>query len=196
MPIRPETTDAALQPVVTFFKVLADANRLRLLGLLANHERSVDELAALLNLRPPTISHHLARLRELGLVAMRADGNVHFYRLDQDALRALSRDILSVERVASLADQVEPRGWETRVLRDFFDGPRLKEIPASRKKRDVVLEQLATAFQPGVRYRETEVNTVLQEYHPDSATLRRELVGAGLLERAESVYWRPSAASR
>ena len=97
--------------------------------------------------------------------------------------------------MTSLAKEVEPRGWETKVLRDFFDGRRLKEIPASRKKRDVVLKQLATASQPGVRYRETDVNAVLREYHPDPATLRRELVGAGLLERSQSVYWRPSAAA-
>jgi len=180
----------AFESVVLFFKTLADASRLRLLGLLANGERSVDELATLLQLRPPTVSHHLARLRELGLVAMRAEGNVHLYRLDQDALRVLSRDVLSVKRVASFADAVEMQGWEQKVLRDFFDGPRLKEIPASRKKRDVVLKQLAMAFQPQVRYSETEVNDVLRQYHPDPATLRRELVGAGLLERSRSVYWR------
>jgi hypothetical protein len=186
--------EPALQSVVLFFKTLADASRLRLLGLLANSERSVDELATLLQLRPPTVSHHLGRLRDLGLVAMRAEGNVHLYRLDQDALRVLSRDVLSVKRVAAFAEAVETQGWEKKVLRDFFDGPRLKEIPASRKKRDVVLKQLAMAFQPEIGYRETEVNDVLRQYFPDPATLRRELVGAGLLERSRSIYWRPTAA--
>src|SRR5690348_13204680 len=81
-----------------FFKALADESRLRLVGILATGERSVDELAALLTLRPPTVSHHLARLRELGLVTMRAEGTVHRYRLDADALRALSREVLSLER--------------------------------------------------------------------------------------------------
>src|SRR5437870_8473 len=111
-----------------FFKTLADASRLRLLGVLATGERSVDELAALLELRAPTVSHHLARLRSLGLVTLRVDGNVHWYRLDQDALRSLSRDVLSLERVASFADDIEAEGWEKKILRDFFDGERLKEI--------------------------------------------------------------------
>ena len=180
-----------LQPVLRFFKSLADASRLRMLGILAGGERSVEELAALLDLRPPTVSHHLAILRDLGLVSMRADGNLHVYRLDEEALRALSRDVLSLERVASFADSVEAEAWERKVLRDFFDGERLKEIPASRKKRAVILRRLAHEFQPGLRYRETEVNEVLKRHHADPATLRRELVGAGLLQRAHSVYWRP-----
>ena len=180
-----------LRRVLRFFKSLADASRLRMLGILAAGERSVDELAALLDLRPPTVSHHLALLRQLGLVSMRAEGNVHFYRLDEEALRALSRDVLSPERVASFADNVEAEAWERKVLRDFFDGERLKEIPASRKKRAVILRRLAHEFRPGTRYRETEVNDVLKRHHADPATLRRELVGAGLLQRTQSVYWRP-----
>ena len=179
------------EQTLNFFKTLADASRLRLLGVLANDERSVDELAAQLELRAPTVSHHLAKLRELGLVKMRADGNVHYYRLDADALRLLSRDLLNVERVASFADDVEAEAWEKKVLRDFFDGERLKEIPASRKKRTVILRQLASQFKPGKRYKETQVNAVLLRHHPDPATLRRELVGAGLLQRdINSVYWR------
>lgn len=184
-------SEPQLRHVLRFFKSLADASRLRMLGILASGERSVDELAALLDLRPPTVSHHLAILRELGLVSMRADGNVHFYRLDEQALRALSRDVLSPERVASFANDVEAEAWERKVLRDFFDGERLKEIPASRKKRTVILKRLAHEFRPGMRYRETEVNEVLKRHHADPATLRRELVGAGLLERTQSVYWRP-----
>ena len=187
--------EADLERVLRFFKTLADASRLRMLGALAGGERRVDELAALLELRPPTVSHHLALLRDLGLVRMRAEGNVHFYRLDDDALRALSRDVLSIERVATFADSLEAEAWERKVLRDFFDGERLKEIPASRKKRAVVLKRLAYEFRHDVRYRETEVNEVLLRHHADPATLRRELVGAGLLERDQSVYWRPATTS-
>ena len=49
------------QSLLHFFKVLADESRLKLLGILANGERSVDELATLLKLKAPTVSHHLAR---------------------------------------------------------------------------------------------------------------------------------------
>lgn len=176
-------------------KVLADESRLRIVGILANGERSVDELAAQLDLRAPTVSHHLARLRDVGIVSMRSAGNVHVYRLELDALRSLSRDAFSVERISTFADNVNAQAWERKVLRDFFDGPRLKEIPASHKKRAVVLEWLADQFSFDTRYREVDVNEVLKQHHPDTATLRRELVGAGLLSREQSVYWRPDIAS-
>jgi hypothetical protein len=175
-------------------KALADESRLRIVGILASSERSVDELAAQLDLRAPTVSHHLARLRDVGLVSMRSVGNVHVYRLELDVLRSLSRDAFSVERISTFADKVNAQAWERKVLRDFFDGPRLKEIPASRKKRAVVLEWLADQFSFDVRYREVDVNEVLKQHHPDTATLRRELVGAGLLAREQSVYWRPANA--
>ncbi|MGI9145493.1 MAG: metalloregulator ArsR/SmtB family transcription factor [Chloroflexota bacterium] len=186
-------THATIEPELRFFKTLADESRLRIVGILAAGERSVDDLAAQLGLRGPTVSHHLARLRELGLVTMRADGNLHVYRLDMDVLQELSRQVFSLDRMASWADDVEAEAWQRKVLRDFFEGERLKEIPASRKKREVVLQWLVTRFTVGRRYREVEVNQLLKRHHPDSATLRREMVGAGMLQREQSIYWRPEA---
>jgi len=187
-----EMGEEALQLVLRFFKSLADESRLRLLGVLATRECSVEELASLLRLKPPTVSHHLNKLKELGLVRMRQEGTTHVYALDTEALRALSKDVLTPGRMASFADDVEGGAWERKVLRDFFEGERLKEIPASRKKRDVILRWLAGHFEPGARYTEREVNEILQRYHPDSATLRRELISdaQGLLTRESGIYWR------
>src|ERR1700730_5988889 len=109
-----------LGPALRFFKALADQSRLRIIGVLAEGPRSVDELAALLNLRSPTISHHLPRLKAANLLTMRSHTHLHFYQLNTDVLRGLSRELLSVERVTSLADSVEAQGWERKVLRDFF----------------------------------------------------------------------------
>jgi hypothetical protein len=122
---------------------------------------------------------------------MRSDGNVHLYRLDEAPLRTLAQDVLSAERVAAFAEDLEASAWQRKVLRDFFDGDRLNQIPASRKKRAVVLNHLAARIRADRRYTETELNELLLRHHPDPATLRRELVGAGLLQRRESVYWRP-----
>jgi hypothetical protein len=181
------------ESALAFFKTLADESRLRIVGLLANRERSVEELAATLGLRAPTVSHHLARLRELNLVSMRADGNTHLYRLETDALRKLTRDVLTPERIEAFAQPANDDAWQRKVLRDFFNGDRLKEIPASHKKRAVVLEWLAQQFEPARRYREVEVNEVIKRHHPDAATLRRELIVAGLLQRENSIYWRSQA---
>lgn len=189
--------EETLQVVLQFFRALADASRLRILGILAERECSVEELASLLDLKPPTVSHHLNKLKELNLVHMRQEGTTHLYSLDEEALRGLSRDVLTPEKMASLADDVEGDAWERKVLRDFFEGERLKEIPTGHKqhgpkKRAIVLRWLANRFELGVRYTEREVNEILKRHHPDFATLRRELVSErlGLMRRDNGIYWR------
>jgi hypothetical protein len=175
---------------VEYLKLLANETRLKLLGILASRERSVGELAEIVGLKEPTISHHLARLHEVGLVQMRADGNTHFYRLSTETLQQLSRDLFTPERMVSLGAHDAADAWEGKVLGTFLDGERLTKIPDVRKKRDVILRWLAERFEHGRRYPEPELNEIIRRHHPDTATLRRELVGARLMQRESGVYWR------
>lgn len=182
-------TQLELDALLQFFKVLADESRLKILGLLANRACSVDELSEALQLKPPTVSHHLAKLKAMGLVAMRAEGNSHVYWLDGEALRGLSKDLLTTEKMAALVPSTGDQ-YEQKVLRDFLEGERLKEIPASRKKREVVLRWLVEHFEPELRYTEAQVNEILKRHHPDFATLRREFIGHKLMTRDLGLYWR------
>ncbi len=59
-------TPQNLQTLLDFFKALSNESRLKLLGVLAQRECSVEELAALLHLKASTISHHLTKLKEHG----------------------------------------------------------------------------------------------------------------------------------
>jgi hypothetical protein len=171
-------------------KLLANESRLKLLGLLAARERSVGEIAEILELREPTVSHHLAKLSAGGLVAMRAEGTVHYYRLNRESLQRLGQELFTPDPVASLAELAGTEGWDRKVLRTYLQDGRLTKIPDTRKKRDVVLRWLATRFEEGRRYPEVEVNQIIQRHHPDFATLRRELIGARLMQREGGVYWR------
>ena len=183
-----------LQTQVQFLKALANESRLKLLGLLAGQERSVKELAEQLNLKEPTVSHHLARLQELGLVRMRPEGTTHRYQLQAATLHRLSRDLFTPTQVASIADAVEGESWERKILRTYFDGDTLTRIPSTRKKRDVVLKWLVNRFDVGVRYPEAVVNETIKRHHPDTATLRREFIMTGMMERQKGVYWRTEGA--
>ena len=98
-----------------------------------------------------------------------------------------------VDRAQALAD---PASFDEiadpalrRVLRTYLVRGRLPVIPRG-VKRSLLLSYLATAFEPGVRYPETEVNAIVGVWHPDVAALRRYLVDEGLLARQDSVYWR------
>jgi DNA-binding transcriptional ArsR family regulator len=175
---------------LAFFKALADESRLKIIGLLSVEEHSVRELAALLKLREPTVSHHLAILRALALVRLRADGNVHWYRLNEEELRRIQRLALSADNLARLSKTVQSLAWDENVLANFVEGECLKEIPVSRKKRRVILGWLASRFESGATYSEAEVNRILKRHHPDSATLRREMVGYRMLQRERGLYRR------
>ena len=76
-----------------------------------------------------------------------------------------------------------------RVLRAYLVRGRLPVIPRGAK-RSLLLSYLATAFEPGVRYPEPEVNEIVGVWNDDVAALRRYLVDEGLLARQDSVYWR------
>ncbi len=187
------TSEDANARLLAFFKALANESRLKLLGLVAQREHSVQELAGAAGITEPTASHHLAILRELGLVKRRTDGNTHWYGFVPTALPAMAAQILSVEGVAKLAGPARPRGSAESVIANFLDADgKLTHIPAQRKKRYAVLAWLVRKFEEGRSYSEAEVNELLQQYHWDSATLRREFIGYRMMEREKGVYRRIS----
>ena len=179
--------------MVTFFKAFADANRLKIVGLLAQQPYSVEELAALLNLKPSTVSHHLAKLAQLGLVNAKTVSYYNVYQLDEKALQNKSRDLFSQENLAASVVDVDADAYDNKVIKDYVrkDGS-LKTIPAQRKKLEAVLRYIVKAFEVNKKYSEKKVNELLSRYHEDTASLRRELVGAKLMKRegGGGEYWR------
>lgn len=181
------------EELVTFFKALADANRLKIVGLLAEKPYSVEELAALLGLKPQTVSHHLARLSEADLVTARGESYYTVYQLDRKMLEEKSRTMFSQSELASVAAEVDTDAYDTKVIKDYSrrDGS-LKTLPSQRKKLEAVLRYVVKSFDVGKRYSEKRVNEILSRFHEDTATLRRELVGFGLMKRegGGGEYWR------
>jgi hypothetical protein len=140
------------------------------------------EIADRLGLTPPTVSHHVRRLSDVGLIAIEKNAQSRIYSLRAETLRDWSQLISAAD------DPSTTEREEDAVIRAFFDGQVLRQIPASRKKRVVVLHRLLQRFRPGRDYPEREVNDLLREAHPDVATLRRELVDYGFLTRDRGVY--------
>lgn len=181
------------EELAVFFKALSDASRLKIIGLLARQPYSVEELAALLDLKASTVSHHLAKLSQVGLVSAKADSYYNVYQLDEKVLEEKSRNIFSQENLAASVADVDADAYHNKVVKDFVrkDGS-LKTIPAQRKKLEAVLCYVVKAFEVDKRYSEQKVNELLKKYHNDTASLRRELVGCGLMKRegGGGEYWR------
>ena len=181
------------EELVTFFKALADSNRLKIVGLLAEKSYSVEELAEMLQLKPSTISHHLSRLSEAGLVKSHSESYYNVYRLDQSVLEEKARTMFTQVELSNVTAEVDADAYDKKVIRDYTrkDGS-LKTLPAQRKKLEAVLRYVVRAFDADKRYSEKQVNEILKRYHEDTATLRRELVGFGLMQRegGGGEYWR------
>ncbi len=186
--------------LVASFKVLADPARLRIVRLLARQETTVRALAEALGLTEPTVSHHLSRLRAVDLVLMRAEGSQHFYRLNTETLARFKAQVAELETAEPSALKAANDDWiaaldiddeAKAVLRAYTFAGRLRQYPSKEIKLLVVLDWIASHFQPGVLYTEREVNTIIQRLFDDFVTLRRDLIDFGYLrrERAGTTYW-------
>jgi hypothetical protein len=167
-------------------RALADPQRLAIAGTLAAGDRSADEIAAATGVTIARAHKHLNRLTAAGVV--RVNDDRHTYRLDPETLRWAAEQV-GPPRDAGLALGAATDDEEA-VLRTFFRDGRLTEIPAKESKRRIVLERVALEFEPGERYDEKEVNTIVGRFYNDYATLRRYLVDEGFLDREHGVYWR------
>jgi DNA-binding MarR family transcriptional regulator len=178
-------------------RALADASRLRLVGLLSGRPMAVEELAAASGLSAGTVVHHLKRLEAAGLVEATPRRPYVEYSLRVDRLQAVSKELAGLERADEAGDRLSgPEGeslpaYDAKVLRAFLRDGRLVSIPAHERKRQAILRYLlAHCFDEDRAYPEREVNERLGHYHEDVASLRRYLVVAGLMTRSGGEYRR------
>jgi predicted transcriptional regulator len=180
------------EEMLIFFKAMADANRLKILGLLAQEDLTVEQISEMLKLRPSTVSHHLSKLSDVGLVSARASSYYNIYHLENHALEVKAKQLLSKETLPIMASDINMDAFDQKVIADYStpDG-QLKTIPAQRKKLEVILRHISRSFKPGITYSEYDVNQIIKNFHEDTASLRRELIGMGILRRSADGrdYW-------
>lgn len=169
------------------FKALGHPTRLLMMNLVRARARHGEELAAILQLNPATVSHHLSKMAEAGLLVVHKEQYYQMYSLAEGVLRHTLDEIIRLPQ-PDLQMQVEGDAYREKVLGTFFKHGRLRQIPAQRKKQQIVLEYIAQEFEPGRFYEEMEVNHILVEFHDDVAWLRRSLVEHGLMSRANGRY--------
>jgi hypothetical protein len=179
----PADMDAAPEEIL---RALADPERLGIAGALTRGPRTASSLAAEADLPLERVQKHLRRLTSVGLV--RPGDDRRTYRLDAGALRDAARDVGPARDAGLALGAISDE--EEAVLRTYFRAGVLREIPAKESKRRIVLERIAVEFEPGRRYSEAEVNTLVGRFHADHAALRRHLVDEGFLSRDHGVYWR------
>jgi hypothetical protein len=162
---------------------LADESRLRVFAAVLLGATTADAAATEAGVRSREALKALAALEGAGLVARDRDGWVARPGTLRDAARATAAERVYVDHGTADAR-------EAAVLRTFMPDGRLVQLPSSRSKRLVVLDQISRVFEPGVSYPERDVNAMLSAFHPDYAALRRYLVDEAFLARDAGSYWR------
>ena len=102
----PSTSAEKPEKLAAYCKATADSIRLQILRLLRNESLSVLEMARILDIRQPALSHHLKILAGVGLVSTRREGNLIFYRrgllFKQDPLKNLKSALFNTIDVMPL----------------------------------------------------------------------------------------------
>lgn len=187
MPPKPGDESAGLDPAA-LVGLLAEQDRLKAVAALALGAATLEEVAERAALDPRRAAAALERLAGGGLVEPVGRGGL---RLASERFKEAAR--LHAQRRAAAAPEESFSGAAPEaagILRNFVSEGRLRQLPAARSKRLVVLDWLAKRFEPGVTYPERDVNLLLGRAHADVAAMRRHLVDEGFLERRSGFYWR------
>jgi DNA-binding HxlR family transcriptional regulator len=177
--------------LLDFFKALADESRLKIVGVLAQQPRSVEELARLLDLGSPTISHHLGKLQKAGLVRAEAQQYYNVYSLNTEQLQNMAQSLLKPGALTQASNPLESNP-DALVAKLMIEPGR---IAFKSKGRDLllVMEWLREKFEKDVSYTEPQINSILETYcMHEPITVRRYMADLKMLARKRdgSLYWR------
>ena len=171
------------------FKCLADKSRLMIIDSLLREPMYVELLAERLSLSSSTVSFHLKKMEEAGLVRSFKEQYYVVFHINEELLSQPLKSLLKVDAEEKSMQQEREQEYRKNVLSSFFEYGKLKSIPVQQKKRKIVLEEIAKSFEDKRVYPEKEVNLILADFHDDFCTLRRELVAFHLLDRENNRYW-------
>lgn len=179
-----------LTRLVSFYKTMGDPTRVRIVALLANGPLHGQAIAGKLGLTPPTITHHLKKLRDVHVVYEKRDKNTIYFHLNEKMIRQHAKELTQLlEKKEDLNNMVELSLEKQKVIQNFFtkDG-KLKNIPSQRKKRLMIFEHMIEGLEPGKKYPEKELNEYIKQFHDDFATIRREFITNQYMYRENGIY--------
>ncbi|EYE87213.1 ArsR family transcriptional regulator [Fervidicella metallireducens AeB] len=148
----------------------------------------VELLAERLDLSASTVSFHLKKLEEAGLVYSVKEQYYIVYHLNPDILKSTLHDLIKVDDVDTNVQEKREENYRNNVISSFFKYGKLKSIPVQLKKKKIVLEEIAKNFEYGKTYSEKEVNLIIADIHDDFCTIRRDMVSEKILTRENGYY--------
>lgn len=175
---------------IKIFKALADKSRLMIINNLLEGPMYVELLAERLGISPSTVSFHLKKLEEVKLVRSKKEQYYVVYSLNKEILSVPLSDLIKIVDTEENIQKERENKYKTSVIEAFFQYGKLISIPVQRKKRKIVLDEIAKKFEKGRQYSEKEVNIIIADFNDDFCTIRREMVAFKILDRKDNIYWK------
>lgn len=179
-----------LEERVSALKALADKSRIRVVNALLEKPHCAEELSERLRLAPSTISFHLRRLEEAGLVTKSKTQYYTVYALRGDLLQMSLEDFVTVPSADDSPEKKRMDRYREKVIRTFFRDGALVQMPKQWRKRRIILDEFIASFEHGKEYHEDEVNERIMPLHEDYCTIRRMLIDEGYMTRKGQTYRR------
>ena len=178
-----------LNRLVNFHKTMGDKTRIRIISLLKEGPLHGQAIAGKLGLTPPTISHHIAKLRDIDVIYQRRDKNTIYYHLDEKKLQLMAQAILKLNNQEEASVFRVEDEEKHKILKNFIQpNGKLKSVPAQHKKKLIILEHLVQGLEIGKTYSEQEINEYIKQYYDDYAWIRREFIMNQFMHRQEGQY--------
>ena len=170
---------------LALLKLLADETRLEILNILLREDSYVEKIACELSLTPATICYHLKKMEAAGVVRCARSQFYIIYSLNREIFDRPLYELIKKDGEAVSAEEK----YRKEVVSHFFKYGKLIQLPTQRKKREIVLGEIAKQFEAGRTYDEKEVNEIIHRFHEDHCTVRREMIACGLMAREMETYW-------
>lgn len=170
------------------FKTIADETRLKILRALFEKDLYVELLAERLNLSPATISFHMKKLMQAGLVDARREQYYVIYSLKKEIFKHTLEELIRMGSEGNAAEMLREEQYRRKVLKSFMPNGICEQMPAQLKKRLIVYREIFSRFDPERTYTEKEVNAIIAAIHADYCTVRRGFIGLGWMSRSNGVY--------
>ena len=130
------------------------------------------------------------KLEDAGIVVSRKEQYYIVYSLNRDVLESSLFDVAAAEPEQIDEQQKREAEYRQKVIDSFFEYGKLKAIPVQRKKKLICYEVIAESLIPGKVYNEKDLNDIISQIHEDYCTIRRDMIGEGILRRNGSEYVR------
>lgn len=173
---------------IMIFKCLSDKSRLTIINSLLQKPMYVELLSQTLNLAPSTVSFHLKKLEEAGLVKPVKEQYYTVYYINSEILESTLIKLIQNNDTDDKLQREREESYRKKVVDSFFYYGKLKSIPVQSKKRKIVLEEIGKKFEPKREYTEKEVNLIVADIYDDFCTIRREMVDFGVFTRSNGIY--------